>query len=93
VPILSQTSLQIANRLEISQKEHDFYDKTITNINGEANEEARLEVATLQLEAVMDLPMVTTRGGLFIFLNAIVCNPKPATRAQLNNIVGGPTFD
>ncbi|KAF2004849.1 Med5-domain-containing protein [Amniculicola lignicola CBS 123094] len=72
VPFLSQTSLQIANRLEISQKEHEFYDKSLTGVNGETNQDAGLEVATLQLEAVMDLPIVNTRGGLFIFLSAIL---------------------
>lgn len=41
-------------------------------MNGEANGDAGLEVATLQLEAVMDLPTINTRAGLYIFLNSLV---------------------
>lgn len=72
IPFLSQTSIQISNRLEISQKEHDLHDKSVSNINGESGENGGLEVAALQLEAVMDLPTVNTRSGLYIFLNSLV---------------------
>jgi mediator of RNA polymerase II transcription subunit 5 len=67
----SQTSLQIANRLEMSQKQHEIHDKSLT-IGGEATESAGLEVAALQLETIMDLPIINTRAGLFVFLNALV---------------------
>ncbi|KAF2027859.1 mediator of RNA polymeras-like protein II transcription subunit 5 [Setomelanomma holmii] len=67
----SQNSLQIAGRLEISQKQHDFHDKPAT-VNGETNSDTGLEVAALQLEAVMDLPNVNTRAGLFIFANSLL---------------------
>jgi mediator of RNA polymerase II transcription subunit 5 len=67
----SQNSLQIASRLEISQKQHDFHDKPAT-VNGETNGDAELDVATLQLEAVMDLPTINTRAGLYVFLNSLV---------------------
>ncbi|KAL5440422.1 hypothetical protein PMIN06_009684 [Paraphaeosphaeria minitans] len=69
IPFLSQTSIQIANRLEIYQKEHDFNDKSSA---GQANGNAGLEVAALQLEAVIDLPQINTRAGLYIFLNALL---------------------
>ncbi|OAG07236.1 Med5-domain-containing protein [Paraphaeosphaeria sporulosa] len=69
IPFLSQTSIQIANRLEIYQKEHDFHDKSSA---GQTNENAGLEVAALQLEAVIDLPQINTRAGLYIFLNALL---------------------
>lgn len=72
IPFLSQTSLNISNRLELSQKEHDFYDKSLTNINGDAGENNGLEVAAIQLDAVMDLPVMNTRAGLYIFLNSLV---------------------
>lgn len=69
----SQTSLQLANRLEMSQKQHEFYEKLPT-VNGEPNESQGLEVAALQLdEAVMDLANENTRAGLYVFLNALVC--------------------
>ncbi|KAF1946196.1 Med5-domain-containing protein [Clathrospora elynae] len=67
----SQTSLQLANRLEISQKQHDFYEK-IPTVHGESDESNSLEVAALQLGAVMDLPTSNTRAGLYIFLNSLL---------------------
>ena len=69
--------MQLANRLEMSQKQHDFYDKLPT-VNGESNENSGIEVAALQLEAVMDLSLVNTRAGLYIFLNSLVRVPSPA---------------
>ncbi|KAF2471591.1 Med5-domain-containing protein [Lindgomyces ingoldianus] len=72
IPFLSQTSLQYANRLEISQKEHDFHDKSLTNVNGESAENARLEVAALQLDAVIDPPIINTRAGLYVLLNSLL---------------------
>jgi len=57
----------------MSQKQHDFFDK-LPNANGERNESAGLEVAALQLDAVMELPQVNTRASLYVFLNALVCH-------------------
>ncbi|KAJ4294602.1 mediator complex subunit [Kalmusia sp. IMI 367209] len=79
IPFLSQTSIQIANRLEIYQKEHDFHDKSVSSANGEANENAGLEVAALQLEAVIDLPQINSRAGLYIFLNSLMDAQNMAT--------------
>ena len=72
IPFLSQTSIQIANRLEIYQKEHDLNVKPAPGANGDTNENAGLEVAALQLDAVIDLPAINTRAGLYVFLNALV---------------------
>lgn len=72
IPFLSQTSIQIANRLEIYQKQHDLQDKSVSGANGETNENAGLEVATMQLEAVIDLPQINTRAGIYVFLNSLV---------------------
>jgi mediator of RNA polymerase II transcription subunit 5 len=55
----------------MSQKQHGLYEK-LANIEGVSNENANLEVAALQLEAVMDLPLVSTRAGLYVFLNSLV---------------------
>ena len=44
-------------------------------MNGQGNENAGLEVAALQLDAVMELPQADTRAGLYIFLNALVSYP------------------
>ncbi|KAF1849615.1 Med5-domain-containing protein [Cucurbitaria berberidis CBS 394.84] len=67
----SQTSLQLANRLELSQKQHDFYEK-ISTVHGESSENTGLEVAALQLDAVMDLPHLNTRAGLYVFVNSLL---------------------
>jgi mediator of RNA polymerase II transcription subunit 5 len=67
----SQNSLQIATRLELSQKQHDFHEKSAA-INGEINGDTGLEVAALQLGSVMDLPSMNTRAGLYIFFNSLV---------------------
>ncbi|RYN76469.1 Mediator of RNA polymerase II transcription subunit 5 [Alternaria alternata] len=74
----SHQSLQLAERLELSQKRHDFYEK-LPNVNGEENGNAGLEVAALQLDAVMELPQVNTRAGLYIFLNALLEAQNMAT--------------
>lgn len=31
-----------------------------------------LDVAVLQLETVMDLPIINTRAGLYVFINSLV---------------------
>jgi hypothetical protein len=73
IQFLSQTSLQIANRLELSQKEHDFHDKSLATANGDTSENPGLEVAAaLHLENVLDLALLNTRAGLYIFLNSLV---------------------
>jgi mediator of RNA polymerase II transcription subunit 5 len=80
----SQTSLEIANRLEMSQKQHELYEKPAT-IDGVQDENANFEVAALQLDSVMDLPMVSTRAGLYVFLNSLVC-PAPLQSLLANNL-------
>jgi mediator of RNA polymerase II transcription subunit 5 len=67
----SPNSLQIASRLELSQKQQAFYEKPVA-IDGEATRDTSLDVAALQLEAVLDLPTVNTRAGLYILFNALV---------------------
>ncbi|KAL7776845.1 hypothetical protein CFE70_007265 [Pyrenophora teres f. teres 0-1] len=74
----SQTSLSLASRLEMSQKQHDFFEK-LPNVNGERNDGTGLEVAALQLDAVMELPQVNTRPGLYVFLNALLEAQNMAT--------------
>ena len=54
----------------MSQKQHELYEKPIS-LEGVTHETANLEVAALQLEAVMDLPSVSTRAGLYVFLNSM----------------------
>ncbi|KAF2737281.1 mediator of RNA polymeras-like protein II transcription subunit 5 [Polyplosphaeria fusca] len=72
IPFLAQTSITIANRLEISQKEHDLHDRPLAQVSNDAAENAGLEVAALQLEAVMDLAVLNTRAGLYVFINSLL---------------------
>jgi mediator of RNA polymerase II transcription subunit 5 len=74
IPLLEQTSLQIANRLELSQKQHGLHVELDGDLNGGAGENG-LAVATIQLESLMDLPSINTRAGLYIFLNSLVRAP------------------
>lgn len=55
----------------MSQKQHELYEKPAT-IEGMPHQNANLEMAALQLEAVIDLPLVSTRAGLYVFLNSLV---------------------
>jgi len=67
----SQGSLQLAHRLEMSQKQHEFYEK-LPSIHGVTDDTTGLGVAALHLEATMDLPLINTRAGLYIFLNSLL---------------------
>ncbi|KAH7125393.1 mediator complex, subunit Med5 [Dendryphion nanum] len=82
IPFLSQTafqtSLQIASRLELSQSQHGFHGKPAANANGDINDSHGIEVAALQLEAVIDLPVVNNRAGLYVFLNSLLA-ARPLT--------------
>lgn len=64
--------MQIASRLELSQSQHGFHGKPVSNTNGDINDSHSNEVAALQLEAVMDLPVVNNRPGLYVLLNSLV---------------------
>ncbi|OCL07249.1 mediator of RNA polymeras-like protein II transcription subunit 5 [Glonium stellatum] len=72
IPFLSQTSLHVANRLELFQKEHGLLDDHGNDLNGGPGENGLDVAATIQLEAVMDLPPINTRAGLYIFLNSLL---------------------
>lgn len=70
IPFLSQTSLPIAQRLELSQKDHALLEKSNLGVSGDA---PGLEMAAFQLDSVLEVPVINTRAGLYIILNAIVC--------------------
>jgi mediator of RNA polymerase II transcription subunit 5 len=77
----------------MSQKQHDFYEK-LPNVNGEGHENAGLEVAALQLDAVIELPQMNTRAGLYVFLNALVgLRPAISTLANITKLVARPLTD
>lgn len=63
--------MHVANRLEVLQKQLQLTEEVHVEINGTAGDGA-ISVAAIQLETVIDSPIVNTRAGLFIFLNALV---------------------
>ncbi|KAI9801411.1 MAG: hypothetical protein M1825_003390 [Sarcosagium campestre] len=75
IPFLSQTSLQIANRLEAFQRQHHIFD-------GPSVKEMEslldgVEVDALQMNGidainVADAPILNSRAGLYIFLNSLL---------------------
>ncbi|KAK7550831.1 mediator of RNA polymerase II transcription subunit 5 [Phyllosticta citricarpa] len=77
MPHLSQASLQLADRLGMLQKQYSLTDHAANAVDdGSANN--GLDVAVLQLETVMDLPVINTRAGLYVFINSILA-ARPLT--------------
>ncbi|KAF2461655.1 mediator complex, subunit Med5 [Lineolata rhizophorae] len=75
IPFLAQTSIQISNRLEVFQKEHGLGGESINDLAGTA-EKASFDA--MQLEAILDLPAVNTRAGMYIFLSSLLA-ARPLT--------------
>ncbi|KAF2085903.1 mediator of RNA polymeras-like protein II transcription subunit 5, partial [Saccharata proteae CBS 121410] len=68
---LAHASIPLADRLGIFMKQYCL----IENLGGEMNDGSgsnTLDVSVLQLEAVMDLPIINTRPGLYIFINSLL---------------------
>ena len=69
IPSLAQTSIQIANRLELFQKLHDLYEEPAQGVDSAVN--SNLEVQKLQLDSILETPVVNSRGGLYVYINAV----------------------
>ncbi|KAL1639688.1 mediator complex subunit [Diplodia intermedia] len=72
VPHLTQASLQWGDRLSMLQKQ---YSLTTENASGGISDgpgSHGLDVSVLQLETVMDLPVINSRAGLYVFINSLV---------------------
>ncbi|KAI9801264.1 MAG: mediator complex subunit [Piccolia ochrophora] len=81
IPFLSQTSLQVANRLETIQRQYNIFDgastKEMETLIG------NMDVGGLQINGVeslniVDRPIMNSRAGLYIFLNAMLVG-RPLT--------------
>jgi hypothetical protein len=70
VGFLAPNSEQVAARLDSLQKAHSITDDSPDISGGSGLNE--LDVAAIQLQAVTDLPPFHSRGGLYIFLSALV---------------------
>ncbi|OJD36145.1 mediator of rna polymerase ii transcription subunit 5 [Diplodia corticola] len=78
VPHLTQASLQWGDRLSMLQKQ---YSLTTENASGGINDgpgNHGLDVSVLQLETVMDLPIINSRAGLYVFINSLL-TARPLT--------------
>ena len=79
IPLMAQTSTQLASRLELLQKQHDLIDHEA--IDDMAGAGSVLEIERLRLDTVMDLPPVDSthsRIGLYIYINALLAG-RPLT--------------
>jgi mediator of RNA polymerase II transcription subunit 5 len=79
IPYWTHASPQHAQnsaRLELAQTNRSLVDKT----EHVTLEEGAMDVtAALQVDAVLDLPVVHTRPGVFLFISALVGNLIPKT--------------
>ncbi|KAF4314226.1 Mediator complex subunit Med5 [Botryosphaeria dothidea] len=72
IPHLNQSSLQLGDRLGMLQKQ---YSLTTDHASGGMHDgpgSHGLDVSVLQLETVMDLPIINTRAGLYVFINSLL---------------------
>lgn len=72
LPLCVQLSLPLRNRLDSLQKEFSLYgepaSKSLDSMMDSVN------VNALQFEAtVIDGPVINSRAGLYIYINAVVC--------------------
>jgi mediator of RNA polymerase II transcription subunit 5 len=57
--------------MELFHKQYNILEEPEMNGFGQNRASSSLDLA-LQMEAVVDLPIINTRAGLYIFLNALV---------------------
>lgn len=80
VPLLTQASLQWGDRLSLLQKQYSLTtDNASSGINDGTGSHG-LDVSVLQLETVMDLPIINSRAGLYVFVNSLVGGSDTAAR-------------
>lgn len=63
------------------QKQYSLTTEHASNSMADGPGSHGLDVAVLQLETVMDLPMINTRAGLYVFINSLVRKHDPGPRA------------
>ncbi|KAL8767052.1 MAG: hypothetical protein Q9209_006346 [Squamulea sp. 1 TL-2023] len=71
---LSATNIQLASALSYYQKQHDMLDESSANPGNSIDMLGGVDLGALSFEdTVMDTGPVITRAGLYIFLNALLC--------------------
>ncbi|KAI9880988.1 MAG: mediator complex subunit [Pleopsidium flavum] len=72
IPVLSQASPPLAAELESIQKQYDIFDGELTGVLEETLMQG-VDIAGLQFQnSVSDGPTLTSRAGLYIYLNAVL---------------------
>lgn len=66
---MAQTSIQVADRLEMFRKMHDLYGEPSESLELPANDSA--DVQQLQLNSIQDGHVINSRGGLYVYINAV----------------------
>jgi mediator of RNA polymerase II transcription subunit 5 len=84
LPLCVDVSLPLRHRLDTLQKEFNLYgEQSSKPLDHPAIE--GMNVNTLQFEAsVMDGPIINTRAGLYVYLNAMVSDPNGSSRIMLS---------
>lgn len=77
IPHLNQSSLQLGDRLGMLQKQYSLTTDHASDGMHDGPGSHGLDVSVLQLETVMDLPIINTRAGLYVFINSLVSTIYP----------------
>lgn len=72
IPHLNQSSLQLGDRLGMLQKQYSLTTDHASDGMHDGPGSHGLDVSVLQLETVMDLPIINTRAGLYVFINSLL---------------------
>lgn len=87
IPLLSSLSPALAVELETIQKQYNIFDGELTAALDESLMPG-VNFAALQFQnSVVDGPIVTSRAGLYIYLNALVGIQQEATEKIINRSI------
>ena len=92
VPFILNTSPQTANRLEAFQRQHAAMDaSTVKGLNELLSNVTTNGLAT-DGSNVLDGPMIYSRAGLYVYLNALVRHDRTMRVIRLTTVAGRTTY-
>ena len=74
--------MQVANRLEVIQKQRLLVPEPEPDLDTATSGTNALDVGPMQVGAVMELPVINSRAGLYIFINSLVSMDRLPERAK-----------
>ena len=92
LPLISQISLPIGNKLDIFQKQHQVFDNRTKAIEDELLGDDHSKAITFE-NRVMEMPIAHSRAGLFIYINALVSSVRLLTRGDADCLACWETTD